>query len=272
MPEFAGQGGRRDGDDGTLRTGQAVAAHLGKGQPPRRAPAARAHHQHIVRAAGQVDQHPARRPAFDVRLYLRIAGNVAPNCHQRVPEPPAGQVPARLPQAARRPDPVGPVTARRFPGDDRDQHRIKGACQALPVAQRSAVQAAWRAARPNEHPACAEHRSARFLAGFWMAGHLLTPSSAQSLLAPGPDGTDGRHHQDAQSLRAHTRRNGNQLRGTGRKQRRPPPRGSRCDRGCGQARLRRAACWYAVGSHQETAARESEDHEHRRPGFPAHLV
>jgi hypothetical protein len=49
MPEFAGQGGRRDGDDGALGMGQAVAAHLGKGQPPQRAPAASAHNQHIVR-------------------------------------------------------------------------------------------------------------------------------------------------------------------------------------------------------------------------------
>ena len=49
MPEFAGQGGRRYGDDGALGMGQAVAAHLGKGQPPQRAPAASAHNQHIVR-------------------------------------------------------------------------------------------------------------------------------------------------------------------------------------------------------------------------------
>ena len=135
MPEFADQGGRRDGDDGTLGMGQAVAADFGKGQAPQRAPAASAHDQHIVRAAGQVDQNPAHRPAFDMRLYPRIAGNVAPHCHQRVPEPLTGKVPARLSQFARRPDPVGPVTARQFPGDDRDQDRIERAGQALPVAQ-----------------------------------------------------------------------------------------------------------------------------------------
>ena len=99
-----------------------------------------------------------------------------------------------------------------------------------------------------------------------MAGHLLAPRlprkacSPQVLTRPrqAPLRTRGR-------FRAHTRRKGNQLRGTGRKQRHPPPRDRRCDRGCGQARLRRAVCRYAVGSHLEAAVHESEDHEHRRP-------
>ena len=125
MPEFAGQGGWWDGEDGAPGVGQAVAAHLGKGQPPQRTPASGAHDQHIIGAAGQVDQHPARRPALNTRLYPRIAGNLTPDCHQRVPEPLAGQVPARLSQYARRHGPVGAVTARHFPGDDRDQDRIK---------------------------------------------------------------------------------------------------------------------------------------------------
>ena len=116
--------GRRDGDDGTLGMGQAVTAHLGEAQPPQRAPAAGAHDQHIVWADGQVDQHPARRSALDVRLHQRIAGGLSPDCHQRVPELLAGQVPARLPRFARRPGPVGVVTARQFPGDNRDQERI----------------------------------------------------------------------------------------------------------------------------------------------------
>ena len=270
MPELAGQGGRRDGDNGTLGMGQAVAAHLGKGQPPQRAPAASAHNQHIVRAAGQVDQHPAHRPAFDMRLYPRIVGNLTPHCHQRVPELLAGKVPARVSQFARRPDPVGAVTARQFPGDDRDQDRIERAGQALPVAQ--CMQAARRPARPDEHPAQAEHRSARFLTESWMTGHLLTPSSARSLHARGLDGANGGHHQDTQSVRACTRRDCNHLRGTGKEQRRLPPRGSTCVRGSGQARLGRAVCRCAANSHQETAVHESEDHEHRRPGFPAHLA
>jgi hypothetical protein len=92
MPEFAGQGGRRDGDDGALGMGQAVGPTLEK----------------------------ASRPS-------------AP--------------------------------------------RIERAGQALPVTQ--CMQAARRPARPDEDPAQAEHRSARFLTGSWMTGHLLTPSSAQ---------------------------------------------------------------------------------------------
>jgi len=68
MPELAGQGRRRDGHDGALGVGQAVAAHLGKGQPAQRAPAAGAHDQHIVRAAGPADRRephprlPSARP------------------------------------------------------------------------------------------------------------------------------------------------------------------------------------------------------------------
>lgn len=73
MPELAGQGGRRDGDNGTLGMGQAVAAHLGKGQPPQRAPAASAHNQHIVRAAGQVGQHPAGAKAGKWEAWYRQA-------------------------------------------------------------------------------------------------------------------------------------------------------------------------------------------------------
>jgi hypothetical protein len=187
MPELADQGGRRDGDNGTLGMGQAVAAHLGKGQPPQRAPATSAHNQHIVRAAGQVDQHPAHRPAFDMRLYPRIVRNLTPHCHQRVPELLTGQVPARVSQFARRPDPVGTVTAWQFPGDNRDQDRIERAGQALPVTQ--CMQAARRAARPDEHPAYAEHRSAAFLLDpAWqdICSHLLPREacSPQGLTAP----------------------------------------------------------------------------------------
>src|SRR5690349_20447368 len=103
-----------------------------------------------------------------MRLYPRIAGKLAPDCHQRVLEPLAGKIPARLSQFGRRPHPVGPVTARQFPGDDRNRDRIVRAGQALPVPQ--CLQAARRPARPDEHPAYAEHRSARLLAGSWMAG------------------------------------------------------------------------------------------------------
>ena len=54
-----------------------------------------------------------------MRLYPRIVGILTRHCHQRVPELLAGKVPARESQFARRPDPVGAVTARQFLGDDR---------------------------------------------------------------------------------------------------------------------------------------------------------
>ena len=136
-----------------------------------RATAAGAHDQHIVRAAGQIHQHPARGPAFNMRLYPRFIGHLAPHCHQRVPELLASQVPACLSQFPRRRDPMGAVTAWQFPGDDRNQHRIVRARQDLPVAQ--GVQAPRRAARPDDEPACTEHRSARVPGGFWIAAHLL---------------------------------------------------------------------------------------------------
>jgi len=55
-----------------------------------------------------------------------------------------------------------------------------------------------------------------------MAGHLLTPSSARSLLAPGIDGAKAVSQQDTQSAGAHTHRNGNRLRSTGKEQRHRP--------------------------------------------------
>jgi len=73
MPDFPGECGRRNGDHRALGMGQAVAAHLGKGQPPQRAPAAGAHNQHIVRAAGQVDQHPAGDKAGKWEAWYRQA-------------------------------------------------------------------------------------------------------------------------------------------------------------------------------------------------------
>jgi hypothetical protein len=57
-----------------------------------------------------------------VRLHERIAGNLAPHRNQRLPEPLAGQIPARPPQFTRRLDP-SPV-ARDLKGEHRDQDRI----------------------------------------------------------------------------------------------------------------------------------------------------
>jgi hypothetical protein len=115
--------------------GQAVAAHFGKGHPGQRAAAAGAYDQHIAGAAGEVHQYPACRAPFYVRLYQRIVGDFAPHCDERVVEPLAGEVLPLLAQIARRLDPVGAITAGRFPGNHRDQDRIVGAGQAFPVAQ-----------------------------------------------------------------------------------------------------------------------------------------
>ena len=97
MPEFAGQGRRWDGYDRALSMGQAVAAHFEEGQAGQHALTASTHDQHIVRAAGQVHQHPTRRSPLHMRLHERIVGNLAPHRDQRLPEPLAGEVPTRPP-------------------------------------------------------------------------------------------------------------------------------------------------------------------------------
>ena len=98
-----------------------------------------------------------------MRLHQRIVGNLAPHSDQRIPELLASELPARLSQFVRRTDPVGTITARQFPRDDRDQDRIVRVGKTLAVAQ--GLQAARRPARPDDQPAYAEHRSARFLTG-----------------------------------------------------------------------------------------------------------
>ena len=94
MPELAGEGGWRDGQDGALGVSQAVAAHLGKGHPGQRAAAAGPYDQHIARAAGKIHQDPACRAACYKRLHQRTAGDFAPHRNERVAEPLAGEVPA----------------------------------------------------------------------------------------------------------------------------------------------------------------------------------
>jgi hypothetical protein len=185
MPELAGEGRRRDGQDWALGVRHAVAAHLREGQAAQRTATASPHDQHIIRAAGQLHQHPARRTPLHVRLHERLSGNLTPHRDQRLPEPLAGQVPARLPHFARRLDPPA-AFARDLPGEHRDQDRIMSAGQDLPITQR--VQATWRAAGPDDQPAYAEHRLARFRTGIGMAGHLLTffcakPACATALTA-----------------------------------------------------------------------------------------
>ena len=100
MREFAGKGGRRYGQDRALGVGQAVTAHLGKDHPGQRAAAAGAHDQHITRAAGKVDQHPAGRAPLNMWLHQRIIRGFAPHCDERVPEPSAGEVLPYLAQFA----------------------------------------------------------------------------------------------------------------------------------------------------------------------------
>jgi hypothetical protein len=156
VPEFAGKFGRWNRQDRALRVGQAVGAHLRKGDPGQRAPAASAHDQHIVGAAGKIHQDPAGRATLHVRLHQRIGGNLAPHCDQRVPQPPTGELVPFSAQIARRRDPLGAVTTRRLPGNNRDQDRIVGAGQALPrsaaPASCPAIRSPRRSAGPHQAP------------------------------------------------------------------------------------------------------------------------
>lgn len=100
MPEFSGERGRRDGQDGALGVGQAVAAHPGKDHPGQRAAATSAHHQYIPGTVSQVDQHPADRAPLQVGLHQRIAGNDTPHRDERVSELSTGEMLPLLAQFA----------------------------------------------------------------------------------------------------------------------------------------------------------------------------
>jgi hypothetical protein len=103
----------------------------------------------------------ATRSLLQVRLYQRVVGNLAPYRDESVTEPLAGEVAACPAQVARRLDPVAAVAARRLPGKDWDENRAMSAGQALAVAQ--CLQAAGRAAGPDDQPADGGHRRARFV-------------------------------------------------------------------------------------------------------------
>ena len=158
MSEFAGQRGRQDGQDRTPGMSHAVAAHPGKGQPGQCPAGARTHDQHIIRAARQGHQYPARWAPRYPRLHQRIVGNLTPHCGQRVPELLAREVLACLAQWGRKHQPFVAITTGRFPGNNRDQDGIVGAGQNLGVAQ--CAQAARGATRPHDQPAYPRHRSA----------------------------------------------------------------------------------------------------------------
>jgi hypothetical protein len=157
VAEVAGQRRRRDGDHRAAGMGHAVAGHPGAGHPGQPAPAASPYHQQIPRAAGHVDQNPARRAALDPRLHQRILADLPPDRGQHGSQLLTGQV---MPLLTQEPV-VAMVTVRRGPGQHGNQGRVMGAGHRLPVPQ--CLQAARRAARPDNHAADARHRLARFL-------------------------------------------------------------------------------------------------------------
>jgi hypothetical protein len=135
MPEFAGKRGWRDSQNRALGVGDAVAAHFRKCHPAYRAPPASAHDQDIGGAAGKVHQDPPCGASLYVRLYQWIVGDLAPHCDERLVELVAGMVPAFLTEVAGWLGALSAFAAGRLPGNDRDQDRIVGAGQDLPVAQ-----------------------------------------------------------------------------------------------------------------------------------------
>ena len=136
VPQFASQLGRRDGQDGALRVGQAVPGHRRRSPPAHGAAAASPHEQHIRRMAGQADQHPPGGAPLHVRLHHRVVGDLPPHRNKRILEPLAGQLAGFLPQRPRRLDSLGPLTPGRFPGHDRHQHRMMRTGQELSIAKR----------------------------------------------------------------------------------------------------------------------------------------
>ena len=90
MPQFVGERRWRDGHDGALGVGQAVAAHSGKGHPGQSAAAPGPDDQQIAGAAGKVDQDPACGAAGDAWLHPRTGWDFAPHRDERVAELLAG--------------------------------------------------------------------------------------------------------------------------------------------------------------------------------------
>ncbi len=127
MPDFAGECGRRNGEDRALGVGQAVAAHLAGDHPGQRATTAGTHDQQVTSAAGDRDQDPAGRATLYVRLHRGIVRDFPPNCDERIPEPLAGGISPYLPQIARRLRQVGAITAGRLPGKNGYQGGVMGA-------------------------------------------------------------------------------------------------------------------------------------------------
>lgn len=135
VPDFLGERRRRDGEHRALGMGLAVAAYLAGDHPGQRTTAASTNDQQVIRAAGDTDQDPASLAALHVRLHQWIVRDFSPDRDERIPEPLAGGVPPCLAQIARRLSPVGAITARRHPGNNRYQDGIVGASHDLRIAQ-----------------------------------------------------------------------------------------------------------------------------------------
>ncbi len=136
MPDFPGQGRRRDSEYRALGMSHAVTAHLAGDRPGQRATTASTHHQQVTGAAGNPDEDPACRAPLDMRLHHRIIGDFSPGGGERIPQTLAGGVVPDLAQVARRLKPGGVIALRRHPGKNGHEGRLMGAGQDLRIAQR----------------------------------------------------------------------------------------------------------------------------------------
>ncbi len=118
---------------------------------------ARAHDKQIVGPAGEGDQDLPGLAALHDRLDGKVGRDLAPGRLKRGPEPLPGGI---LPDAdqGRAGLPGGELTAGRYPGQNGGQGGNTVAGQVLRVTQRP--EAARRAARADDDPACAGHGSA----------------------------------------------------------------------------------------------------------------
>ena len=135
MPDFLGERRRRNGEHRAPGMGLAVAAYLAGDHPGQRTTTASTNDQQVIRAAGDTDQDPASLAPLHVRLHQWIVRDFSPDRDERIPEPLGGGVPPCLAQIARRLSPVGAITARRHPGNNRYQDGIVGASHDLRIAQ-----------------------------------------------------------------------------------------------------------------------------------------
>ncbi len=158
VPDFLGQGRRRNGEHGALGMGQAVSADLAGDHPGQCATAASSHDQQVTGAGGDFQQDTASLAPPHEGLDRWVVWDDSPDRDESIPEALPGRFVPFAPQITGRLQAVRAVAARRHPRQNRYQSGAVDMGQVFRVAQRP--EAARGAARADNHAAYAGHGSA----------------------------------------------------------------------------------------------------------------